>query len=129
MGKGRTGGFSGTRGANPPQSVRDNFGNLRKEFQATKGGLFGKPSTRKSSKARIIESDDPLQTARRFFEIGSEGGIVRSPREGMTIAHFQDDSEIGIREKSKSGGPAVEITLRKGGFIQKIHFERTQNHE
>lgn len=129
MGKGRAGGFSGTRGASPPRSVRDNFDNLRKEFHATKDGLFGKPSPRKSSKARIIESDDPLKTARRFFEIGSEGGTIDHDNPGVTRATFADDSLITFREISRSGGPAVEITIVKGRRPRKIHFERTQHHD
>lgn len=129
MGKGSKGGYSGTRGSAPPRSVRDNIPKLEQEFEHTASGLFGHPSDRKNSSARIIESDNPLATAHRFFDIGSKGGEIDNDIPGMTRSNFPDGTLITIREYSKSGSPAVEITIVKGDRPRKIHFERRHDHD
>ena len=125
MGKGRAGGISGTRGANPPPSVRDNIPKLEQEFPMTPAGWFGRKSDN-NTPTRVVESANPEETAERFWELASEGAkTVEQKGPGMK-ATFDDGSTVFYRESSKSGSPAINIGNPGGGIpkSQKIHFEK-----
>ena len=87
----------------------------------------GKPG--KNNKVREIFSDDPVSTAKVFYDKVAHGGReeVLSNGEGLRTI-MKDGSVLTYREVSHSanGSPAVDINIstidRSGVKTQKIHF-------
>ena len=131
MSKSIHGGYSGTRGAaDKHHDLADNLPQLTKAFPVSPEGYFGERGT---GKARRISSDNPLETARDFYEKATEGAVQRGPMIQQNngpvprseAAILKDGSRVQIREVSHSDGtPAVEICIVRSGFVkpQKIHF-------
>lgn len=78
---------------------------------------------------RNIQSEDPLATAKDFYNTAAHGGIERTMENGRGMyTKMQDGTILSFREKSASDGtPVVEINIKKsnanGGVkYQKIHF-------
>lgn len=113
-------------------SFSDNLPKLTTRFPISPNGFFGKPG---QGKARIIECNNPLNTAMAFYLVATEGAIRRAhlrdaqkvPKPGTEFAIMKDGSRIQIRYKSGSdGSPVVDIFLTNIGYVksQKIHFVR-----
>lgn len=121
------GGAGGSRLHNSNASqVLSNLKSLKKLFPLSPGGYFGKIG--KSGKVRVIESDDPVRTAKSFFNLASKGGtVVKDKKAGMTRVYFKDGSYVTMRlYTSTNGSPAVELNLNTSHStvkpFQKIHF-------
>lgn len=78
-----------------------------------------------------IKSDDPMQTAQEILDkIGYGGAFMTDVKAGQITkkrVRLRDDTIINYRVVSKSGGPAVEINVKKssdscGLRSHKIHF-------
>lgn len=88
---------------------------------------FGKPNT-KSTYVSVIESENPLSTAREFYNKIAYGGKRDKSGEGFLTVRMKDGSVITFRETSKSGSPAVDINIKKSNDnglkikSHKIHF-------
>lgn len=125
MGKGEHGHFAGTHGADQHHNLTDNLPALTEKFPLSPGGYFGVKGRGKTS-VRRIESDAPLATAKKFFDIASEGSIetVTYPK-GAVKKTLKDKTHITFRKTSSSdGSPAVDISIESPGRVknQKIHF-------
>lgn len=135
MGKGIHGGFKNTIGRGEKHSLVDNLPNVEKRFALTVDGFFGKPSERKNSKSRIVESPAPVETAYDFFNRLTKGYDIirvvpqRNKKAKMSIAYMKDKSHVAIRKTSSSdGSPVVEIWVSSPGRVkdQKIHFVKKE---
>ena len=114
-------------------SIAENLPELKAQYPY-KDGYFGtKGDSSSNSKVRHIESKDPVQTAREFYDKATHGGIETTiyDKRGNDIGQktsLQDGSIITWRNVSSSDGtPAVDINIEKssnsGGIKQqKIHF-------
>ena len=93
-------------------------------------GRFGVSSPSTGNKTRNIASDDPLATARDFYDKIAFGGIETIYAGGkLNVTKMADGSVITMRPVSSSldGSPVVEINIsgssHTGGIKQqKIHF-------
>lgn len=92
-------------------------------------GRFGVSSPSTGHKTRNIGSDDPLSTAKDFYDRIAFGGIEKTYKNGaLNITHMADGTIISMRSTSNSDGtPVVEINIsgstHTGGVKeQKIHF-------
>ena len=122
MGAGSGGGY-----ATSPSSgaaFRRNIDRLAKKYPLDQKGRFGKPARR--ADVQVVRSPDPAKTANEFFDTLSLGGRIQPlPRGNGVMGRFDDDSGVVYRPSSKSGGPAVNITIvGKYGDEYTIHFER-----
>ena len=86
----------------------------------------GQPAVGRRVDVQVVRSPDPAKTANEFFDKLSLGGRIQPlPRGNGVMGRFDDDSGVVYRPSSKSGGPAVNITIvGKYGDEYKIHFER-----
>lgn len=129
MSKFEHGNISGTPGGNGNHTFSDNLPDLVKVYPLDHGH-FGKPSDKKHSIARIIESDDPVREAERFYRLATEGAKERKDKEGFHLAQLKDGSFITFREVSSSEdkSPAVDINLVPPKSIKttKIHFVKKE---
>lgn len=123
---GSDGGFKG--GTDSWQSVGDNLSDLKDNYDY-RDGYFGDPSSPKKPRVRHIESDDPVSTARDFYDRATQGGIEEPLPNGKGVkTTMSDGTVITMREVSSSdGSPAVDINISdssdSGGIKgQKIHF-------
>jgi hypothetical protein len=97
---------------------------------AYSNGRFGISSPSTGNKTRNIISDDPLSTAKDFYDRIAFGGIESIYDDGrICITQMADGSVVTMRPVSSSpdGSPVVEInvsgSLHTGGVKQqKIHF-------
>ena len=108
----------------PNAKMADNLEVARKEFEFnSESGYFGKASS--STKIREIKCDDPIAEGRKLFGILSNGGITKALRSSTGVTTSLYEGNITYRELSKSGGPAVDISVevRFPINMQKIHFE------
>ncbi|WP_027869762.1 hypothetical protein [Eubacterium sp. AB3007] len=109
------------------RSISENLPSLKSEY-AYSNGYFGDKGKGRAF-TRNIASDDPLSTAKHFFDTAGYGGIVQQMANGKgQNVKMKDGSIVSFREVSTSdGSPAVEINISKstdaGGLKkQKIHF-------
>jgi len=92
-------------------------------------GRFGTNSPSTGNQTRNITSDNPLATAKDFYDTIALGGIEKSYNSGKVMStKMNDGTVITMRETSSSDGtPVVEINIKgsthTGGIKnQKIHF-------
>ncbi len=123
MGTGSMGGTTVTR------SLSDNLNDLKSRYPY-RDGYFGVKG-KSDSKVRNIASDNPIATAKEFYQTATKGGIESPMKNGKGYTtRMKDDSMVSYREISTSdGSPAVDINIRRstnsGGIKQqKIHFVR-----
>ena len=116
-------------GAEHYHSIGENLANLRRNYDY-EGGYFGEQSPGHDVDKRIIASNDPLATARDFYDTGAYGGIERELDNGKGVrTDMADGTTFTFRKVSGSPdrSPAVNISIRKStdtGSVetQKIHF-------
>ena len=120
------GGFKG--GTDSWQSVGDNLSDLKDNYDY-RDGYFGDPSAPKKPRIRHIEGDDPVSTARDFYDRATQGGIEEPLPNGKGVkTTMSDGTVITMREVSSSdGSPAVDINISRSSGTdgikgQKIHF-------
>ncbi|MGX8685220.1 MAG: hypothetical protein ACSW73_00170 [Spirochaetales bacterium] len=103
-------------------SYAQNLANTAQHFEMNEMGLFGKKGVGK--KVRIIETDNPMNSAMNFYSQISEGGLNRYVENHHGIKAFLSDGvDILFRPYPKTiDSPAVEIKVTLGELIQKIHF-------
>lgn len=107
-------------------AVGDNLVALQAKFPYNEG-YFGVRGS--SSDRRQMFSDDPLAQARDFYETSTYGGVETSLKNGKGVmTTMSDGTVISMRGTSKSGSPAVDISIRQssdpaGIKEQRIHFE------
>ena len=95
----------------------------------TDSGKFGKRSS--GRRVRQIDSNDPVATARKLFNLLSRGGTPATHNKvGQERVYFPGGTHVSLRQQSSSGSPAIDIKPGNGvaGKLarQKIHFERNQ---
>lgn len=73
----------------------------------------------------IVRTPDPGKTAKQFYDTLGSGGVEKPLPGGKGWrSRFDDGSSVVYRPSSKSGSPAVEITVNTAkGDRYKIHFE------
>ncbi len=122
-------------------SISENLPAMKEKY-SYKDGYFGeKGKSKKNNKVRNIKSDDPLKTAREFYDTLAHGGkespIFESDgtKNGMKTV-LADGSVVTWRNVSHSdGSPAVDINIEyssdsSGIKQQKIHFVKgSGNHD
>ncbi len=118
-------GYKGDTGHH--HSITENLPSLIKEYDY-RNGYFGEKG-KGTNYTRNISSDDPIKTAKEFYDKAAHGGIERKMENGKGLyTKMQDGSILSYREVSSSdGSPAVEINIKEStshGDIkyQKIHF-------
>ncbi len=114
-------------------SISENLPSLKSKYDY-KDGYFGtKGDSSTNSRVRHIASEDPVQTAKEFYDRATYGGIETPiyDKNSNVIGqktNLEDGSVITWRNVSSSDGtPAVDINIEKssnsGGIKQqKIHF-------
>ncbi|MDO5440570.1 MAG: hypothetical protein Q4F12_03425 [Erysipelotrichaceae bacterium] len=115
-------------GASYYHNISENV-NMVSHFYSYKDGYFGKKSKSKDNYVRIIESKNPLQTAKDFYDKIAYGGI-ENPLEGGKghTTKMEDGTILTFRPTSSSdGSPAVDINIKGSDAhgklkSQKIHF-------
>ena len=75
----------------------------------------------------VIESENPLKTAKEFYDKIAFGGFDEAKGEGKIRTTLRDKTVIFFRVSSRSGGPAVDINIKASKeptkiVSQKIHF-------
>lgn len=103
-------------------SYAQNLTNTAQHFEMNPNGTFGKPGN--SSNIRIIESDNPMNSAMRFYSEMGEGGQMKYlPNHHGIQSRLMDGTDVTFRPYPKSiGSPAVEVRIRFESLIHKIHF-------
>jgi hypothetical protein len=122
-------GYKGDTGHH--HSLMENIGRLKSDY-TLRNGYFGEKGQGRDF-VRNITSDEPLHTAKDFYDKAAYGGIERKMNNGKGLyAKMSDGTILSYREISTSDGtPAVEINIRGSSAhgeikYQKIHFiERT----
>lgn len=120
------------KGGSPThRSLRENLPDVGKN------PLFGRNdnhygvSGKGGAAVTTIKSDNPIKTAQEFFDkIGYGGAFMADAKTGQIMKNrvrLRDGTIINYRVVSKSGGPAVEINVKKssdscGLRSHKIHF-------
>ncbi len=117
-------------------SIEDNLDKLKLKYPVNSEGYFGNPGHGRSH-TRNIESENPLETAKDFFNNIAEGGKKeilydrKTGKEKGIVVQMRDGTFISFREISTSdGSPVVEINIdssnseraKKEIQTQKIHF-------
>lgn len=120
-------GYKGDTGHH--HSIGENMLLLKNEFNYN-NGYFGEKGQSRAF-VRNIVSDDPLKTAKEFYDKVAHGGIERTMDNGKGVyTKMSDGTILSFREVSSSdGSPAVEINISNStdhGDLksQKIHFVR-----
>ena len=118
-------GYKGDTGHH--HSITENLPSLTSKYNYH-NGYFGDKGT-SSGLVRNIKSDDPIKTARDFYDKAAHGGLEFEVSNGKGVfTKMLDGSIISFRKVSSSdGSPAVDINIKKssnhGGIKQqKIHF-------
>lgn len=122
------------KGGSPTyRSVGENIDATAAKYEY-QNGRFGKCSPSTGTHTRNIISDDPLETARDFYDKIAYGGIeTKYPEQGRSTTQMADGTMISFRIISKSdGSPVVEINIKKsnnsnGLKEQKIHFIKEED--
>lgn len=98
-------------------------------FYSYKDGYFGGKSRSKDNYVRIIESENPLSTAKDFYDKIGYGGIEKPLKGGKGYTTKMEDGTILTYRpiSSSDGSPAVEINIKGSDShgklkSQKIHF-------
>lgn len=119
-------------GSSRYRSISDNLGSLKASY-SFKNGYFGIKGQGRSSTRNII-SNDPVTTAKDFYDKAAYGGAekpIYNTKTGDIIGQttsLADGSVISWRNVSSSdGSPAVEINIKRSSDAagikqQKIHF-------
>ncbi|MEE3393496.1 MAG: hypothetical protein VZR23_07440 [Lachnospiraceae bacterium] len=118
-------GYKGDTGHH--HSITENLPTLTSSYDY-KNGYFGDKSG-SNNRVRHITSNDPVKTAKDFYDKAAHGGIEHQMDNGKGVyTKMKDGSILSSREISSSdGSPAVEINIKHSknhGDIkyQKIHF-------
>ncbi len=108
-------------------SISENLPSITSEY-GYHDGYFGEKG-KSSSIVRNIKSEDPVKTAKDFYDKAAHGGIERQMNNGKGVfTKMKDGTIFSYREVSSSdGSPAVDINIQNsndnGGVKQqKIHF-------
>lgn len=133
MGLGSCSSYTGTKykgGATHHHTISENISLVSSRYPLN-DGYFGDKG--ENSGKRHILSDDPVATARDFYDKIGYGGVETNiPNKNGFISKLKDGSVITWRETSNSDGtPAVDINVKKstddGGIkYQKIHFMKNE---
>jgi hypothetical protein len=120
-------GFKG--GSANHRSISDNLVILCRTFKFH-NGYFGEKGHGRSFTRNII-SDNPIETAKQFYNMAAYGGVEKRMKNGsVKITKMRDGTILSFREITSSpGSPAVEINVEQsidsGGIKkQKIHFAK-----
>ena len=122
-------GFKGDTGHH--HTIGENLSNARSAYTYNDAtGYFGNKGQSHSTSVRNIVSDDPVATAKDFYDRLTYGGIKKKLENGKgVITIVKDGSVLTFREVSSSDGtPAVDINITSSGDdtggikTQKIHF-------
>ncbi len=118
-------GFKGDTGHH--HTISENLPSLTSHF-SFHNGYFGEKGEG-THFVRVIKSDDPVSTAKDFYNKIAYGGLEYKMSNGKGVfTKMRDGSILSFREVSSSdGSPAVDINISKsndhGGIKQqKIHF-------
>lgn len=118
-------GYKGDTGHH--HSITENLPSLTSNY-GYHNGYFGVKG-QGTNYVRNIASDNPVETARDFYDKASHGGIERPLDNGRGLyTKMKDGTILSFREVSASDGtPAVEINIKKSSDhgdvkYQKIHF-------
>lgn len=118
-------GFKGDTGHH--HTILENLSSLKSEFPY-KNGYFGCPGKGRSF-IRNIVCNDPIKTAKQFYEKAALGGIEKQMANGKGVyTKMKDGTILSYREASSSDGtPVVEINIKNSNDhgdvkYQKIHF-------
>lgn len=102
--------------------LAQNIANLAKKYPLGPDGKFGKPG---KATAQVIESRNPLATAKEFYEqlsLGRESITSLTSGSGES-ASMGNRQFVVFRPSSKSGGPAISIRSKGSPDVDyKIHF-------
>lgn len=121
-------------GATHHHSMKENMEKLRLEFYYHHG-YFGTQGNNNNNSVRHIASDDPITTAKKFYDTAAHGGIEqpiysKDGSEKGFKCDMADGTVITWRNISNSDGtPAVDINIQRSNDAeelkqQKIHFIR-----
>ena len=120
-------GYKGDTGHH--HSITENLPSLTSSFKYH-NGYFGDRGQGRNF-VRSIISDDPVKTAKDFYDKAAHGGIEHQmDNEKGVYTKMKDGSILSFREiTSSADSPAVEINIRESnnhGDIkyQKIHFSK-----
>lgn len=106
-------------------SISDNIDSLKSSYKYSKGYFGDRGQGREFT--RNISSDDPIKTAKEFYDTASKGGIETTYGKGK-YTKLSDGTIMSYRKISTSDGTSVvEINIRQssnsaGVKFQKIHF-------
>ena len=108
------------------RSLRENINSLEKDsLFKPNGNHFGEVYRRSAERCNIY-SDNPIATAKQFFDQMGYGGAWMDYIGGRRV-RLRDGTIINYRETSKSSGPAVDISIKGsndncGIRTHRIHF-------
>lgn len=121
-------GFKGDTGHH--HSISENLDTLKNDYGFHDGYFGNQSSSNPQSDRRNIISDDPMKTAKDFYDKIAHGGVEKELDNGKGfMASMSDGTIITWRpvSSSKDKSPAVDINIifskDHGGIKQqKIHF-------
>ncbi len=120
-------GYKGDTGHH--HSIIENLPSLTASYKY-RNGYFG-DNIQGRNFVRSIICDDPVKTAKEFYDKAALGGIEHQMDNGKGVyTKMKDGAILSFREiTSSAGSPAVEINIRDSnehGDIkyQKIHFSK-----
>lgn len=100
------------------RSLRENMSSMGNNPLFSQNGNHYGVSGKGGAAVTTIKSDNPIKTAQEFFDkIGCGGVFMTDAKTGQITQNrvrLRDGTVINFRLVSKSGGPAVEINVRKG---------------
>lgn len=112
--------------------LSENLTTVTSKYPVT-DGYFGRKGQSQKERVRNIESENPLKTAKDFYDMIANGGETKKIPKGE-VATLADGTVVTFRPVSTSdGSPAVDINITPstsdgtGLKSQKIHF--VQNKE
>lgn len=124
-------GLSYKGGTSTYHSLRDNLSGLGNNPLFQRNGNHYGQAGKNGAAVTTIKSDNPLETAREFFNKIAYGGMFLTDKKmGEVIfnrVRMKDGTIINFRVYSKSGSPAVDININNssdncGLRTHKIHF-------
>ena len=113
------------------RSLRENLPDVGKNPLFVQNGNHYGVARKGGAAVTTIKSDNPIKTAQEFFDkIGYGGAFMTDAETGQITENrvrLRDGTIINYRVVSKSGGPVVEINVKKssdscGLRSHKIHF-------
>jgi hypothetical protein len=115
-------------------TLGENAASLKESYKFNPNtGYFGDKGDSPRSSVRHIESEDPLKTAKDFYDKASYGGKEEKLEDGKLKTIMKDGTVLIFREISNSDGtPVVQINIQSsnnnGGIKkQKIHFVKKES--